>query len=165
MIEVKNLSSGIDLDSFRVSGLGAARLFVATCSVDRHPDIKTSDPIRALQAKVVELTDQKGALEAEIGILKGYGKNMANMPELTPDSVNSFSDTLFEKTLSNATAVRGLDAEIMELRRQIDKLKDAKIGMADVRAIITIVADKVGPAQLRLTYRESSAQMFSEIPC
>jgi len=160
VIEVKNLSSDIDIDSFRVSGLGTARLLVATCSVDRHPDIKTSDPIRALQAQVVELNDQKGALEAEIGILKGYGKNMANMPDLTPDSVNSFSDMLFEKTLSNAAAVQGLDADIMELRRQIDKLEDAKTGTTNVRAIVTIVADGAGPAQLRLTYRESPAQMF-----
>jgi len=165
VIEVKNLSSGIDLDSFRVSGLGTARLLVTTCSVDRHPDIKTSDPIHALQAQVVELTDEKGSLEAEIAILRDYGKNMANMPDLTPDSASSFSDKLFEKTRSKATAVRGLDTEIMELRRQIDKLKDAKTGMTNVRAIVTIVADKVGPAQLRLTYRESSAQMFSEIPC
>ena len=160
MIEVKNLSSSIDLESFRVSGLGTARLLIVTCSIDRHPDIKTSDPIRALQARVTELTDEKDALEAEVAILKGYGKNMANMPGLTPDSASSFSDTLFEKTLSNAAAVRGMDAEIMELRRQIDGLKDAKTGMANVRAIATIVADEAGPAQLRLTYRESSGQMF-----
>jgi len=160
VIEVKNLSSGIDLESFRVSGLGTARLLVATCSIDCYPDIKTSDPIRALQAQVLELADKKGALEVEVAILNGYGKNMASMPDLTPDSATSFSNMLFEKTLSNATAVRGLDAEIMELRRQIDQLKDAKIGMANARAIVTIVADKAGPAQLRLTYRESSGQMF-----
>ena len=160
MIEVKNLSSSIDLESFRVSGLGTANLLVATCSIDRYPDIKTSDPIRALEARVTELTDEKGALEAEIAILKGYGKNMANIPDLAPESANSFSDTLFEKTLSNATAVRGMDAEIMELRRQIDRLKDAKTGMTDARAIVTIVADKADPAQLRLTYRESSCRMF-----
>ena len=162
MIEIKNLSSSIDLESFRVSGLGTVRLLIVTCSLDRHPDIKTSDPIRALKAQVLELTDERGALEAEVAILKGYGKNMANIPDLTPESANSFSDTLFEKTLSNATAVRGLDAEIMELRRQIDKLNDAKSGMTDVRAIVTIVADEAGPAQLRLTYRESSGQMFRD---
>jgi len=158
VIEVKDLSSSIDPESFRVSGLGAARLLVVTCSLDRYPDIKTSDPICTLQARVTELTDEKGALEAEVAIRKGYGRNMANMPDLTPDSVNTFSDTLFEKTLSNATAVRGLDAEIMELRQQIDRLKDAKTGMTSARAIATIVADNAGPAQLRLTYRESSAK-------
>jgi len=160
VIEVKNLSSSVDPESFRVSGLGAARLLIVTCSLDRYPDIKTSDPIRALQVRITELTDEKGALEAEVAILNGYGKNMANMPDLTPDSASSFSDTLLEKTLSNATTVRGLDAEIMGLRRKIDRLKDAKTGMTDVRATVTIVADKAGPAQLRLTYRESSAQMF-----
>ena len=150
----------MDLESFRVSGLGTARILIVTCSIDRHPDIKTSDPIRTLQTRVTELTDEKDALEAEVAILKGYGKNMANIPDLTPESANSFSDTLFEKYLSNATAIRGLEAEIMELRRQIDRLKDAKTGMTNVRAIVTIVADEAGPAQLRLTYRESSGQMF-----
>ena len=160
MIEVTNLSSVTDLESFRVSGLGTARLLVATCSLNSYPDIKSLDPIRALQAQVHKLTDERDALNAEIAILKGYGKNMVNIPDLTPDGANSFSETLFEKTLSNATAVRGLDAKITVLDRQINKLGDARAGMADVRAVVTIVAGEAGPAQLRLTYRESSAQKF-----
>lgn len=160
MIEVTNLSSDIDLESFRVSGLGTARLLIVTCSLDQHPDIPTSDPIRALRAQLNELADEKDALEAEISILKGFGKNMASMPDLTPNSANSFSDTLFEKTLANATAVRELDAKITELDRQIDKLGDVNIGTADVKAIVTIVADEAGPAQLRLTYRKSFVQTF-----
>ena len=158
MIEVKNLSSNIDLESFRVSGLGTARLLVATCSVDRYPDIPTSDPIRVLEAQLRELTDEKDALEAETAILKGYGGAMASMSDLTPDSANTFSDTLFEKTLINATAVRELNAKLAELCRKINKLKGAKAGTADTRAVVTIVADEAGPTQLRLTYRESSAR-------
>jgi len=113
-----------------------------------------------LRAQVHELTDERDALNAEIAILKGYGKNMVNIPDLTPDGANSFSDTLFEKTLSNATVVRGLDAKITELNRKINRLEGARAGMADVRAIVTIVADEAGLAQLRLTYRESSVQKF-----
>ena len=158
MIEVKNLSSDIDVESFRVSGLGTARLLVATCSLDQYPDIPTSDPIRVLKAQLRELTDKKDALETEITILKGYGSTMPSMPDLTPDSANAFSDTLFEKTLSNATAVRELNAKSAELSRKINKLKGTKSGTADTRAVITIVADEAGPAQLRLTYRESSAR-------
>ena len=158
MIEVTSLSSNIDLESFRVSGLGAARVHVATCSLDQYPDISILDPIRVLEAQLRELTDEKDALEAEIAILKGYGGTMASMPDLAPDSASAFSDTLFEKTLANATAVRELDAKITELSRRIDKLKGTKSGTADTRAVVTIVADEAGPAQLRLTYRESSAR-------
>ena len=155
MIEVKNLSSNIDLESFRVSGLGAARVHVATCSLDQYPDISTLDPIRVLKAQLRTVTDEKDALEAEIAILKGYGGTMASMPDLTPDSANAFSDTLFKKTLVNATAVQDLDAKVTELNRQINRLKGAKVGTANARAVVTIVADEAGPAQLRLTYRES----------
>jgi len=151
------LSSNIDLESFRVSGLGTARLLVATCSFDRYPDIPTSDSIRLLKAQLREFADEKNALETEIAILKGYGGTMASMPGLIPDSANTFSDTLLEKTLANATAVWELDAKITELNRQINKLRGAKSGTADTRAVVTIVAGEAGPAQLRLTYRESPA--------
>lgn len=157
MIEVTNLSSDIDLESLRVSGLGTARLLVVTCSLDKFPDISTSDPIRALRAQLNELTTEKNALELEISILKGFGKNMANMPDLPPASANSFSDTLFEKTLSSATLLRELDEKITQVERQISKHDDADTGTADVRAIVTIVADEAGLAQLRLTYRKSFA--------
>ena len=156
MIEVTNLSDNIDLESFRVSGLGTARLLVATCTLDTHPDISTSDPVRVLESQLRELRDEKGALEAEIAILKGFGGAMAGMPDLAPDSANAFSDTLLEKTLFNATAVRELDAKVTELGRKINKLKSAKTGTADTKAVVTIVADEAGPAQLRLTYREFS---------
>ena len=158
MIEVKNLSSKIDLESFRVSGLGTARLLVATCTLDRYPDIPTSDPIRVLKAQLSALADEKDALETEIAILKGYGGTMASMPNLTPDSANAFSDTLFEKTLSNAATVRDLDAKMAELNRKIHKLQATKSGTAGTRAVVTIVADEAGPTQLRLTYRESCAR-------
>ena len=154
MIEVTNLSGDIDLESFRISGLGTARLLVVTCSVDQYPDIPTSDPTRALRAQVDALTDERDVLETEISILKGFANNMAAKPDLTPAGANSFCNTLFEKTLANSSAIRGLDAKITELDRQIDKLEDAITGTADVRATVTIVADEAGPAQLRLTYRK-----------
>lgn len=162
MIDVTNLSSDIDIESFRVSGLGTARLLVVTCSLDPHPNIATSDPIRALRARVRELKDEKDALEAEVAILKGFGKNMANMPDLKPDGANHLADKLFEKTLTNATIVRELDAKITELGRRINKLEAANVNSANARAVITILADEAGPAQLRLTYRESSARWFRD---
>lgn len=98
--------------------------------------------------------DEKDALGKEMEILNVFGKNMANMPDLTPENANSFSDTLFEKTLSNLAAIRELDEKITELERQISKLEDARAGTADAKATITIVADEAGPAQLELMYRK-----------
>ena len=95
-------------------------------------------------------------MEAEIAILKGFGEKMASMPDLTPDSANAFSDTLFEKTLANTAVIRELDAKLTELGRKINKLVAARTGATDARVAVTIVADEAGPAQLRLTYRESS---------
>ena len=123
------------------------------------------DPVRVLRFQLRELTDEKDALEAEIAILKGFGKAMAGMPDLAPDSVNLFSDTLFEKTLSSATALRELDAKVVELERQINKLEGFRSGEADMRAVVTVVADETGPAQFRLTYRELSAQtLWNTVP-
>lgn len=159
MVEVTNLSSDTDPESFRVSGLGAARLLVATCSLDSYPEIQTSDPIRALRSQLHDLRDEKDALEAEIAVLTGFGKKMASVPDATPGGANSFSSTLFEKTLSNTATVRELDAKIAELSRQIGRL-GKKAGTSDVRAVVTIVADEAGTAQLKLAYREFSAQSF-----
>ena len=163
MIEVTGLSGDFDLGSFRVSGLGAARLLVTTCSPDLYPDVSTSDPVHALKFQLGELTDKKDALETEIDILKGFGKAMSSMPDLAPDSANSFSDTLFEKTLSNSAAIRELNAKITELERQISKLELTRIGYPKVRAVVTVVAGEAGPAQLRLTYRESPAKTLLDI--
>jgi hypothetical protein len=160
VIEVTGLSDDMDLQSFRVSGLGSARLLVATCTLDRYPNVLTSDPIRILRSQIRELRDEKEALEEEIAVLKGFGKNMTDMPDLTPESANSFSDTLFEKILSNSASIRELDEKITEVDRQIDKLEEARIGSADVKAVVTVVADVAGPAQLRLTYRESHVPSF-----
>ena len=160
MIEITDLSSDIDLESFRVSGLSAARLLVATCSLDRYPGVPTSDPIRTLRLQLRELTDERSALAEETAILTGFGKAMAAMPDLTPDRVNSFSGTLFKKTLSNAAAALELDTKITELQRQINKCELARIGKTDVRAVVTIVADEAGRAQLKLTYREYPVQIL-----
>ena len=87
-------------------------------------------------------------------ILNGFGKNMANMPDLTPESANSFSNALFERTLSNLAAIRELDEKIAVLDQQISKFEGARVGTADGKATVTIVANEAGPARLKLMYRK-----------
>ena len=138
-------------------------MLIATCLLDVYPDIQISDPIRALKSQFRALESEKGALEEEIATLGGFGKNMAKMPDLTPGNASAFSDTLFEKTLSNSAAVLELKEKIERIEQQIGKLKEAKAGTTDAKAVVTIVANEAGPAQLRLTYREPHAT-YSETP-
>lgn len=98
--------------------------------------------------------DEKDALEKEMSVLKNFGKNMVDMPELTPENANSFSDTLFEKIISNSAAIQELDEKITRVDQQTNRLEDARAGEANAKAAITIVADEAGPARLKLTYRE-----------
>lgn len=135
--------------------MGSARLLVATCTLDNYPDIPTLDPIRSLRSQSRSLVNEKDALEKEMSVLNKFGKEMADIPELTPENANSFSDTLFEKIISNSAAIQELDEKITLLDRKISRLEDARAGKANVKAAITIVADEAGPAQLKLTYRES----------
>ena len=79
---------------------------------------------------------------------------MAKNPDLTPDQARTFSDTLFDKTLACAETLRDLDERITRLNQKMNKTRNSKAGAALTKAIITILADEDGPAQLRLIYRE-----------
>ena len=154
MIEVTNLSSITDTESFRVDGLGNAKLLVVQCTLDRRPEIPESDPIRDLKSQLGELQTEKGACEQEVAILKAYGKTMADKPGLTTDQANAFSDTLYDKILTCAETVRGADEKITQLNQKINQMQSSRVGAAHTKAMITILADEDGPAQLRLIYRE-----------
>ena len=154
MIEVTNLSSVTETESFRVDGLGNARLLVIQCTLDRYPEIPKADPIRDLRSQLRELQIEKTAREQEVAILKAFGKSMAKRPDLTPDQAGTFSDTLFDKTLACAETVRNLDGKLAQLNQRVNKIQNLKAGAAFTKAIITILANEDGPVQLRLIYRE-----------
>ena len=140
-----------------MSGLGDARLLVVSCLLEKFAEISESDPIRALKSEKRELQAEKNGREAEVEILKVYAAKMGGNPELTPDQVNAFAASLFEKTLACAETVRALDDKIAEIGRRIDKAESEKAGSALVKAIITVVANDDGPVQLKLTYRQSQS--------
>ena len=156
MIEVTNLSSVTETESFRVDGLGNARLLVVQCTLDRYPEIPKADPIRDLKSQLHELQTEKTAREQEIAILKAFGKGIAQEPDLTPDQARTFFDALFDKTLACAETVRDLDERIAQLNQRHNRIQNSRAGTAFTRAIITILAEEDGPVQLRLIYREGN---------
>lgn len=157
MIRVKNLSSTTETESFRVDGLGNAKLLVVQCILDRYPEIPKSDQIRDLTSQLNELRAEKSTREQELAVLKGFGRSMAEKPDLPPDQALTFLDTLFGKDLAYVEKVGELDEKIARLDQKINKLRSSKSGAAFTRAIITILADEDGPAQLRLIYREENS--------
>ena len=156
MIRVTGLSSATDADSFRVDGLGNARLSVVQCTLDRHPEIPKSDPIRDLASQLEELQTEKRAREEEVAVLKAFGKSVAESRDISPDQTITFSDALFDKILACGEVTRELDEKITRLNQKINRLRNSRSGEAFTKAIITILAGEDGPAQLRLIYREWS---------
>ena len=156
MIEITSLSSVTDTESFRVSGLGDARLLVVNCLREQFTEISESDPIRVLKSRKSDLLAESDATKTEIEILKAFGQKMKiGDNNVTPDQANTFADTLFKKTLTCAETVKVLDDEIVEIKRRIDKAESEKAGSTFAKAVITVVATNDGPAQLKLTYRQS----------
>ena len=156
MIEVTNLSSVTETESFRVDGLGNARLLVVRCTLDQYPEVPKVDPVRDLEFQLHELRTEKTALEQEVAILKAFGKSMAEKSDITPDQAVTFSDTLFDKIIACTETVRDLDERISRLDRKVNKIRNSKVGAAFTKANITILADEDGPIQLRLIYREDN---------
>ena len=156
MIQITNLSNSTQTESFRVDGLGNARLLVVQCVLDGHPEIPKSDPIRDLISQLNELQTEKNALEEEIAILEGFGKTMAGKLDLIPGQALAFSETLLSRVLACAETVRELDEKISRLNQKIGKLRNSKSGSAFTKANITILAGEDGPVQLRLIYREGN---------
>ena len=154
MIEVTGLSSVTDTESFRVSGLGDARLLVVNCLLEQFTETSESDPIRVLESQKSELRAERDARKTEIEILKAFGEKMGDN-NVAPDQANTFADTLFKKALTCAETVKVLDDEIVEIKRRIDKAESEKAGSTFAKAVITVVATNDGPAQLKLTYRQS----------
>ena len=163
MIAVTDLSNIADAESFRVDGLGNAKLLVVQCAVDRYREIPKSDPVRDLRSRVRDLQTEKTAREQEVAILKAFGKSMAQNPDLTPDQANTFSDTLFDKVLACAETVRDINEKILRLNLKINQIQNSRFGVAFTKAVITIVAEEDGSAQLRLTYRKEDSVELNKL--
>jgi len=84
---------------------------------------------------------------------------MADKSDLTPHQAKTFSETLFDKTVACAEAVRDLHEAIARLNQKIDKIQYSRIGEAHTKAIVTILADEDCHVRLRLIYRKDM------IPC
>lgn len=160
MIEVTNLSGVAETESFRVDGLGNARLFVVQCTLDQYQEISKTDHIQDLKLHLRELETEKTAREQEVTVLKAFGKSTAEKPDRTPNQAETFSNAPFDKTPACAESAKDLGERITQLNQRINKIQNSKVVAAFTKANITILADEDGPARLRLIYRGAAVLIY-----
>lgn len=154
-IEITGLSSAIDTESLRISGIGGdAQLADVLCTLDATPNNADSNqtlPIQDAHAKMRDFKFEKEAREAEVDMLFRYGEALGAL--ILPEQVLLFAKNLTEKKLAVAEEVKRLKAQILELETFIKRSKQPIIGEARAKATIVIVAGEEGATQLTVSYR------------
>ncbi|PPQ84015.1 hypothetical protein CVT25_000561 [Psilocybe cyanescens] len=164
-IEIRGLSSFIDTQTIRVSGLGDARLFDVTCT---RANSKTALSLpgspaeikRTLLVKKAALESERGVREQESKLLWQYAQTL-NGEHVTPTQMGAFLESYVEQGRKTLLAVTDLNEQIVEITRKID-LEDTKTatrkGTALGQVDIVIVADEDSAVELKLTYIVSNVQ-------
>lgn len=134
-ININGLSSSIDTESLRVSGLGNARLVSVGCSIDSS--IPRSHDNYAESAKVREAKEQIRELEFE----KTIREEDIRLSSRQNDSPNGGSPSIsVSKKLAAVKIIRKLEVRICELEIFVDSNHQTLIGEARANANITVVA-------------------------
>ena len=158
-IQISHLSSSIDTESARVSGLGDAQLSDVVCSVGRGlgevDALSTSEVIRKLNVKLNARNNDRDALDDMLSTMTTYSKTLMG------DTVSpNRAETFFENLLTRSQTLRSqrveMEEEILQLTRQIDVLLSAeqkKQGLSDGEVTVVIAAKQATEIELKLTYR------------
>ena len=158
-VEIYDLSSAIDVDSARVTGLGDARLFEVSCKIQK-PEPWNASPdsalerIRALKAKKATLAQEKRNAELAARLLREYARTLSG-PSVPPADADAFLDRYLARGSDLARASARLDDEILLVQRQIQKIsseESARKGRTDGRVLAVIMANSQTEAVLKLTY-------------
>jgi len=161
-IQISELSSAIDTESVRVSGLGSeARLFDVVCKVEeKHgADLShdsSSEVIRLLNVKKQSLMSQKRVLDHESELLVSYAKTLSG-EHVNPTAMGEFLKGFVTKGTENLEAVSKIEEKIVEVKRLIEKetaKSDMKKGQCNGQVIIVVVAAQESTIDLKLTYSE-----------
>ena len=167
-IEISGLSSYIDIDSVRVTGLGDARLFEASCKVQRRETWRKldsssdSERIRTLREKKALLTQEKNVCESATFLLRDYGKTLSG-EHVTPADANTFIGQYLTRGSELARSAAKLAEEILQIQREIDDItteESLKKGETDGRVNVTIMAKTRTEVLLKLIYSMCSALLY-----
>lgn len=161
-IAIVGLSSYVDIDSVRVTGLGDARLFEASCKIQKRETWRKSDSseasdperIRLLRDKKGLLTQEKNICESATFLLRDYGKTLSG-DHVTPADADTFIDQYIARGSTLARTVAKLDEEILQLQREIDDIttkSSINRGEANGRVNVAIMTKMETEVILKLIY-------------
>ncbi|VDB88403.1 unnamed protein product [Peniophora sp. CBMAI 1063] len=158
-VSILGLSSAIDVDSARVTGLGDARLFEVSCKIQKPdswdvlPDSAT-ERRRTLEAKKATLAQEKYNAESVARLLREYGKTL-NGQSVPPADADAFFDRYLARSSDLARTGARLDEEMLQIQREIQKISadgSARKGHTHGRVTAVIMAKAQTEAVLKLTY-------------
>ncbi|KAI0696449.1 hypothetical protein BC835DRAFT_1342447 [Cytidiella melzeri] len=118
-IRVAGLSSHMDHQSVRVSGLGSvARLVDVICTTKATDFFKPSELLRLLQAKKQKLEAERLILRQETEIYQSYAKSITS-EHVTTDKLVPFMQTLVQERRGILEAITSLDEQIHGVDEEI----------------------------------------------
>ena len=152
----------MDVDSVRVTGLGDARLFEASCRVKKRETrprksegpSSDSERVRGLKEKKTLLMQEKDVSESALSLLRDYGKTLSG-EHITPTVVDAFIDQYLARGTALVRTAAKLDEEIHRVQRDIDDFgseDSSRKGETDGKVSVTIMAKAQTEVLLKLIY-------------
>jgi hypothetical protein len=151
-ISITGLSSFTDAESFRVSGLGDARLLDVVCTIDqRAVQEEESQEVRDARRKIQDLRAEINIRNQEMDMLLQYGRAMGGT-SIQPDQAIPFTEHVSGKRLATQLILNQLADKIEFLETFIKDNSVPKKGRVNGRATIVVSANEDGLVQLTVSY-------------
>ncbi|KAI9510195.1 hypothetical protein F5148DRAFT_995619 [Russula earlei] len=157
-IQIRRLSSSIDTESARVTGLGDAQLFDVVCSIgtgfEEIDTASTAEAVRKLKSKKDVLVKDLDTINDVSETMMNYAKSLSG-DSVPPRQAERFFESLLSRSNATATVRAELEEGILQLSRQIEVLSSAepqKQGNAGGEVTVVIMAKQATDIELRLTY-------------
>ena len=154
VIEIRGISSNIDVESPRVHGLGRdARVFDVSCntSTAHEPlwcDRKQAEDLKELRAERVRVHAERKAREREAALLDDAAA--ATVREKGVDV--ALMDQLLERKRDTTKAVMELKDQLKDLERKIRVLESGFVGKCETTIVATVIGKREHQVSFQLTY-------------
>ncbi|KAF9554745.1 hypothetical protein CPC08DRAFT_671813, partial [Agrocybe pediades] len=163
-VEIRGLSTSIDTDSVRVSGLGAARLCDVVCRIAAEmPAAYTStaaEVVRTLLVKKEALKSEKSMRELESNVFRRYAQTL-NGEHVAPAQMVQFMEAFSAHGKKTVQAVTDYNEQIVGIERNLaiqNQKLSVKRGSLLGEVDLVILADDDGLLDLQLTYIVENAR-------